>query len=204
LAEGEDDGVPEQSADGDKYEDYPEDETSQGDVNTDPELCVKIAEEIKGVGTELFKQKKIAAALEKFEKSIRYLDLHPVLPESTAQELQDRYNAVLTPLLLNCALCALRLPKANNQLAIKYTTRLVDRQDTGKVNLKEEDKGKVYYRRALGYIGSHQQDEAWADLQKAKDAAPADPAITKEIATLKEAQEAKKKKEKSAYKKMFQ
>lgn len=67
LAEGEDDGVPEQSADGDKYEDYPEDETTEGDVQTDPEICVRIAEEIKVVGTELFKQKKVSAALEKFE-----------------------------------------------------------------------------------------------------------------------------------------
>lgn len=204
LAEGEDDGVPELSADGDKYEDYPEDESSEGDVQTNAELCVKIAENIKAVGTQLFKEKKIAGALEKFEKSIRYLDVHPVLPESTPQELKDRYNTVLTPLLLNCALCALRLPKPNNELAVKYATRLVDRQELGKVTLKEEDKGKVYYRRALAYIGLHQEEEAWADLIKAKEAAPADPAINKEITTLKEAQEAKKKKEKNAYKKMFQ
>ncbi|KIO21650.1 hypothetical protein M407DRAFT_125082 [Tulasnella calospora MUT 4182] len=204
LAEGEDDGVPELNADGDKYEDYPEDESSEGDVQTNAELCVKIAENIKAVGTQLFKEKKIAGALEKFEKSIRYLDVHPVLPESTPQELKDRYNTVLTPLLLNCALCALRLPKPNNELAVKYATRLVDRQELGKVTLKEEDKGKVYYRRALAYIGLHQEEEAWADLIKAKEAAPADPAINKEITTLKEAQEAKKKKEKNAYKKMFQ
>ncbi|KAG8909905.1 peptidyl-prolyl cis-trans isomerase cpr6, partial [Tulasnella sp. 408] len=204
LAEGEDDGVPEQSADGDKYEDYPEDESSEGDVQANPELCIKIAENIKAVGTQLFKEKKIAGALEKFEKSIRYLDVHPVLPESAPQELKDRYNTVLTPLLLNCALCALRLPKPNNQLVIKYATRLIDREEFGKVKLKEEDKGKVYYRRALGYIGSHQEEEAWADLMKAKEAAPTDPAIAKEITTLKEAQEAKKKKEKNAYKKMFQ
>lgn len=65
LAEGEDDGVPELNQDGDHFEDYPEDQGEE--IQTSPQLCQKIATELKELGGQLFKAGKQSAALEKFE-----------------------------------------------------------------------------------------------------------------------------------------
>ena len=47
-------------------------------------------------------------------ESIRYLDLHKELPEDAPPELEDSYDALLAPLLLNSALAALRAGGAAN------------------------------------------------------------------------------------------
>ena len=72
-------------------------------------------------------------------ESIRYLDLHPVLPENSPPELQDGFNALLTPLLLNSALAAIRVQpqsSSNAMIAIANATRALD-----KLQLSNADKG---------------------------------------------------------------
>lgn len=72
-------------------------------------------------------------------ESIRYLDVHPVLPEPSPPELQDSYNALLAPLLLNSALAAIRAKpqsSANAMIAIANATRALD-----KLQLNNADKG---------------------------------------------------------------
>jgi len=198
LAEGEDDGVPEVADDGDKYEDYPEDENE--DVEHNPEIALRIATEIKESGAGLFKAGKVASALEKFEKAIRYLDVHPVLPEGTPEDLRKSYQALLVSLLLNSSLCAIRLqPKADAKLAVKYTTRVLN---LSTFPLSPSDKGKALYRRALASEALKDEDSALEDLQAASEVAP-DPAIKDALAKLKKKQQEKKGKEKEKYKKMF-
>lgn len=72
LAEGEDDGVeasaPATDGTADKYEDYPEDESSC-DVMSDVEATMRLAKDIKEAGSQLFKAGKTASALEKFEST---------------------------------------------------------------------------------------------------------------------------------------
>jgi peptidyl-prolyl isomerase D len=60
------------SAEGDSYEDYPEDEDR--DVN-DPSVALKIAQEIRELGTKLFKEGKTANALEKYQSWFGFLIL---------------------------------------------------------------------------------------------------------------------------------
>jgi peptidyl-prolyl isomerase D len=53
--------------DGDKYEDYPEDDDS--DVQTSPQTALRIAGEIKVLGTALHKEGKLAEALQKYQSA---------------------------------------------------------------------------------------------------------------------------------------
>ena len=72
-------------------------------------------------------------------ESIRYLDLHPTLPENSPPELQDSFNALLAPLLLNSALAAIRAQpqsSANAMIAIANATRALN-----KLQLNNADKG---------------------------------------------------------------
>lgn len=72
-------------------------------------------------------------------ESIRYLDVHPVLPETSPPELQDSFNALLAPLLLNSALAAIRVQpqsSANAMIAISNATRALN-----KLELNNTDKG---------------------------------------------------------------
>ena len=72
-------------------------------------------------------------------ESIRYLDVHPVLPENSSPELQDSFNTLLAPLLLNSALAAIRAQpqsSANAMIAIANATRALD-----KLQLNNADKG---------------------------------------------------------------
>jgi peptidyl-prolyl isomerase D len=55
------------AADGDKYEDYPDDESSK-DVQQ-PEIALEIATEIREIGNKLFKEGKPEAALEKYQST---------------------------------------------------------------------------------------------------------------------------------------
>ncbi|KAF8065023.1 peptidyl-prolyl cis-trans isomerase [Lyophyllum atratum] len=122
--------------DGDSYEDYPDDE----DRNIqDPEIALEIAKSVRELGNKLFKEGKTDQALLKYQKSIRYLDVHPVLPDGSPPELKDSFDALLAPLLLNSALAAIRTqpPSSENaEIAVKNTTRALDR-----LELNTADKG---------------------------------------------------------------
>jgi peptidyl-prolyl isomerase D len=56
--------------DGDKYEDYPDDETTK-DVQQ-PQIALEIATEIREVGNKLFKEGKPEAALEKYQSALLF------------------------------------------------------------------------------------------------------------------------------------
>jgi peptidyl-prolyl isomerase D len=93
-------------ADGDPYEDFPDDEEVH-DVQGKPEVALEAATKIREVGNKLFKEGKVAPALDKWQKSTRYVDLHFTSLET--DELKQSYAALLSPLLLNTALAALKL-----------------------------------------------------------------------------------------------
>jgi len=134
------------ATDGDPYEDYPDDE----DRNVqNPEIALEIAKTVREVGNKLFKEGKADLALQKYQKSIRYLDVHPVMPDNSPPELKDSFDALLAPLLLNSALAAIRSGTSteNANIAVKNTTRALER-----LQLNTSDKAKALYRRALANI----------------------------------------------------
>lgn len=184
--------------DGDPFEDYPEDE----DRDTDqPEIALEIAQAVREVGNKLFKEGKMEAALEKYQKSLRYLDIHPVLPDGSSETLQNSYNALLAPLLLNSALAAVRVePQSSSKanVAIANTTRALD-----KLELNSADKAKALYRRALARRVLKEEDDAEKDLVEASQLVPDDKAIAGELAKVKQHRKEQREKEKKAFKKLF-
>ncbi|KAI0826007.1 peptidyl-prolyl cis-trans isomerase [Irpex lacteus] len=183
---------------GDPYEDYPDDQDplSDGSVQEKPEVALRVAREIREIGNKLFKEGKGSEALNKYQKAIRYLDIHPVLPEDAPPELQDSYDALLAPLLLNSALAAVR--SGAPQVAISSATRALDR-----LQLNDADTAKALYRRALAYSASNDDDQAEKDLVRAHELVKEDKAIVAELEKVKQRKKEKRDKEKKAYKKLF-
>lgn len=132
-------------------------------------------------------------------EGIRYLDAHPVLPDSTTPEIQAGFTELLSSLLLNSALAAHKLGGSDNaSSAVQYTTRAIDR-----IKLSDAEKGKALYRRALAYGTLHEEELAEQDLRKALEILPGDQACTAELARLQAAKKAKREKEKKAFKGLF-
>lgn len=153
-----------------------------------------------------------------FTESVRYLDVHPVLPEDSPASLQESFDALLAPLLLNTALAALKVPSpANYTQAITCTTRALNN-----LKLSDADKGgccvenvitldtiesayvaKALYRRAVAHGGLKADDEAQTDLVQASQLVKGDAAILGELEKVKERKKAARDKEKKAFKGLF-
>ncbi|KIK67886.1 hypothetical protein GYMLUDRAFT_36683 [Collybiopsis luxurians FD-317 M1] len=185
-------------SEGDPYEDYPDDDDH--DVSK-PEVALEIAKAIREVGNKLFKEGKTELALAKYQKSIRYLDVHQVLPDDAPPELADSYKALLSPLLLNSALAAVRAQPPSSskaEVAVKSATRALN-----SLELNNADKAKALYRRGLAHTILKDDDEAEKDLIQASTLVPEDQAIAGELARVRNRKKEKRDKEKKAYKKMF-
>ncbi|KAH6910662.1 peptidyl-prolyl cis-trans isomerase [Coprinopsis sp. MPI-PUGE-AT-0042] len=187
------------STDGDPYEDYPEDEDR--DTN-DASAVFEMAKSIREVGNKLFKEGKLDLALAKYQKAIRYLDLHWPLPEEGPEELRTSYIELFRPCLLNSALAAIKIQptsSANLTTAVANTTRAINKFD-----LRPADGAKALYRRALARVQLKDDEKAEQDLLEAQKLAPEDAGITAELGKIKDMRKQQRDKEKKAFKKMFQ
>lgn len=130
----------------DSYEDYPDDQESPNP--NDPVTALQIASTLRELGNKLYKSSppQSAQALEKWKKAIRYLDVHPVLPDDVQgqqrKELEDKWKAVLVPLLLNVALVALKADegRVGAEEALKASNRVLGMQ------LSDADRGSFLSR----------------------------------------------------------
>ncbi|EMD36826.1 hypothetical protein CERSUDRAFT_114733 [Gelatoporia subvermispora B] len=200
LAADDVDSQEEAGADGDPYEDYPEDQGPVGglDVQEKPEAALRVAREVREVGNKLFKAGQVEAALQKYQKAVRYLDFHPVLPEDAPPELKDSWDALLAPLLLNSALAALKAGgPANANIALASTDRALE------MELNDADKAKALYRRALAHAALKEDDNAEQDLVQASQLVKDDKAILGELEKVRQRKREQREKERKAYKKLF-
>ncbi|KLO18981.1 hypothetical protein SCHPADRAFT_818941 [Schizopora paradoxa] len=186
----------ETKAGGDPYEDYPDDDDHE---TQNIDVAVKIAGDLKVLGNTAFKTGHMKTALEKWQKAMRYLDVHPYLPEETPFETKKAFQDLLASLLLNSSLAAIKATGTSNaQRAVEWTTRAYDR-----LPLSDADKGKALYRRALAKLALGEEDEAETDLVEARKLVPLDENVEKELTKVRFAKKAKLDKEKAKYKKMF-
>ncbi|ESK94789.1 peptidyl-prolyl cis-trans isomerase [Moniliophthora roreri MCA 2997] len=184
---------------GDPYEDYPDDDDHD---TSKPEAVIEIASKIREVGNKLFKEGKPNLALDKWQKSIRYLDVHREVPKSeeVSEEVKKSYTALLAPLLLNSALAGVRIqpPTSHNaEIAVASAARALS------LELSAADQAKALYRRALAYTILKEDDTVEKDLIEATKLVPDDQAISGELAKVRQRKKEKRDKEKAAYKKMF-
>ena len=113
------------ASDGDPYEDYPEDDSHD---TQDTAVALEAARTLRELGTARWKDGSAADALAKWQKALRYLDLHSVLPDDASSELADEFTALRTPLLLNSALAALKAPGGveGAQIALSATSSALE------------------------------------------------------------------------------
>ncbi|KAH9834782.1 peptidyl-prolyl cis-trans isomerase Cpr7 [Rhodofomes roseus] len=188
------------AADGDPFEDYPEDQgpVDGQDVIEKPEAALKVAKQVREIGNKLFKEGKSEEALAKYQKAIRYLGMHQVLPDDAPPELKDSYDVLLAPLLLNSALAALKAGgTANAEIALRATDRALE------MELNTADKAKALYRRALAKVVLKESDDAEEDLVAAHELVKDDRAILTELEKLRQRKKELRDKEKKAFKKLF-
>ena len=181
---------------GDPYEDFPED--YQGEELT-AALGFKIASDLKAFGNDAFKKGNLQLGLEKYQKGLRYLNEFPEPAESDPKELAEQMKSLRFTLHSNSSLLANKTSQFRNaQSWASYALEVADA-----ANAKDADKAKVYYRRALAYMGLKEEDEALKDLQEALKLAPNDAAVANEITRVKKAIKDREAKDKAAARKFF-
>lgn len=122
------------ASDGDPYEDYPED-NAEGTL--DANAALEAARALRALGNARWKDGAAADALAKWQKALRYLDVHADSPS----ELADECIALRTPLQLNSALAALKAPGGvqGAQIALDATNAAL-----GLPKLGDSDRGMYF------------------------------------------------------------
>ncbi|MCJ1312140.1 peptidyl-prolyl cis-trans isomerase cpr6 [Agyrium rufum] len=180
---------------GDPYEDFPEDQTKEGEDFSAAEI-LKIAGEIKDFGNKAFKSGDLHLGLEKYQKGLRYLNEYPIALDTDPAETQKQLNTIRFTLQSNSALLQNKLTAYND--AKTSASHALDVKQ-----IPDSDRTKAYFRRAVAEIALKDDDEAMKDLQAASNLAPNDTAISKEVAAVKKRMADASKKEKEAMKKFF-
>jgi peptidyl-prolyl isomerase D len=149
--------------------------------------------------------------LAKYQKALRYLRVHPKLPDSydANQSFAKEYAALHTPLQLNASLCALKLKtketaKVAQDLTSQVITRLDIQESWDDIGAeKKANLAKAYFRRGQARVLMKDDDEALHDFEQALKYAPGDAAIVKEKANVLASRKQKNDKMKAAYGKAF-
>ncbi|NWX51928.1 PPID isomerase, partial [Steatornis caripensis] len=186
LKEGDDWGIVPQDGSGDAHPDFPED--SDIDLK-DVDKIVAIAEDIKNIGNTFFKSQNWAVAAKKYSKSLRYVEASEAVAEAADK---PKLKTVALTCVLNIGACKLKLLDWQGAIESCSEALKIDPANT-----------KALYRRAQGWQGIKDLDQALADLKKAHEIAPEDKAIQTETLRIKQKIKAQKEKEKAAYAKMF-
>lgn len=133
------------ASDGDPYEDHPEDDSRD---TQDPKVGLEAASTLRTLGNARWKESAAADALAKWQKALRYLDVHHDAPE----DLADEFLALRTPLLLNSALAALKAPggPAGARIAINATNSALELP-----KLSDADRGMYWLQLQIVRVGGH-------------------------------------------------
>lgn len=189
---------------GDAYAEFPEDAKAD-DAEFKAEEVVKIVTEIKGFGAQAFKQQKFDEAIKKYRKGLRYLnedpDLDAASPEDRAalKQLRITLNSNIALLCGKIGASEGKGAKDHYSDAVKHATFALEVE-----GIKDADKAKCLFRRALGHKGLKDIDAAIVDLEEAQTLAQEDKLIPIELKKLQDAQKAQKSKLRKVYSKAFE
>ncbi|PSN72264.1 hypothetical protein BS50DRAFT_569794 [Corynespora cassiicola Philippines] len=180
---------------GDPYEEYPDDQKASDKEWTGDEI-LKIASELKDLGNTAFKKGNLHLGITKYQKSLRYLHEYPVPLEGDSPELGEKLNALKISVYSNAAL--LQNKVGQHVEAAESATKALETD-----GISDKDKAKALFRRGQARVGRKNDEEALVDLNEAIKFAPGDAAIVKELDGVKKRVQARKDKEKKAYKNAF-
>ena len=184
LQADEGDGIPPPS-DGDIYEYSPSD-AAEGDFKDTAALS------IKEIANNLFKNKEYRKALEKYEKSIRYIDSG--LP--TQQSDWDS-EELKTTILLNQAICLSILGSEAAEI-IQLCNRVLDFE-----LISTPQKVKALYRRAVALSRGKNFEESLEDIISAQEIQPENAFLSKELSRIKQMEKKYLENERKMHKRMF-
>ncbi|KAM8910442.1 peptidyl-prolyl cis-trans isomerase D [Spinachia spinachia] len=171
---------------GDIHPDFPED--SDVDLK-DVDKVLAVAEDVKNVGNNLFKGQEWKAAVSKYSKALRYLEVSGDLLE---EEAQQKLVPTALSCFLNTAACNLKL-----QLWQDAVDSCNEALELNPANTK------ALFRRAQAWQGLKENGKAMVDLKKAQGIAPEDKAVSNELKRVQLKIQEEKEKEKKIYAKMF-
>lgn len=150
-----------------------------------PATVFKIAEDVRLIGNDFFKNGKLDLALRKYNKSIRYLNEYPIFDKDDKDidpSLPPKFFKLRISIQLNMTLAYLKLNRFRE--AIETASKVLEKSD--QEGFLKADQAKALYRRALGTSGLKRYDDAIIDLEKAQELSPEDAAIKKELALAKQ------------------
>ncbi|KAK0614975.1 40 kDa peptidyl-prolyl cis-trans isomerase [Bombardia bombarda] len=179
---------------GDEYEDFPEDEQTDGQPIPAAKI-LKIASDCKDFGNKAFKAGDLSVALDKYQKGLRYLSEGPEL-EGEPADTKTKLDALRVSLNSNAALMNMKLG-AWNECVLSADSAIAV------AGISDKDKAKALYRRGYAQVRMKDEDAALKSLEAAKKLAPEDAAVLNELAAVKKVAAARIAKEKAAYKKFF-
>ncbi len=180
----------------DVFEDYPADEEKIDAEKADEAL--KVAQTLRALGNAAFKAGDNTVALAKYQKALRYLDVHPELPNDAPADLVAGFRGTRFPCLTNGSLVALKVAPPQAKLAASLASRALNIAD-----LTPAEKGKALYRRGVARVALKDQDGAEADLAEANKLVPGDGGVTKALNDVRAQKKAALEKQRAAYSKMF-
>lgn len=148
------------------------------------------------MGNAAFKKQDLHLGIKKYAKSLRYLHEYPAPVENDPPELWKSLQALKISVYSNTAL--LQNKTGQYAEAAESATKALEIE-----GITEKDLAKAYFRRAQAKAGKKSEEDALADLNEAIKYAPGDAAIVKELDAVKKRVQARKEKEKKAYKNAF-
>lgn len=179
-------GVEPNNGSGDAHPDFPED--SDLDFK-DLDKLQSVAEDLKNVGNNLFKNQDWKGAAKKYSKALRYLEFGG---DEFDEGVQKKLEPVALSCFLNTAACNLKLQLW--QEALDYCNEALDLNKTNT---------KALFRRAQAWQGLKDYSKAMEDLKKAQEITPDDKAILGEMKKVQVKIQEEKEKEKKMFAKMF-
>ncbi|KAL6068026.1 Peptidyl-prolyl cis-trans isomerase D [Balamuthia mandrillaris] len=185
LAEGEDDGI-HPPADGDTYADWPED--YEGEKT--PGSMLEVANAVRSIGNNYFKEKDYQNAVKKYDKALRYLTEGRT--GVATEEERTGLNESTLSCYLNKAACNLQLKHYAAVVADCTNALAIDPQNV-----------KGLYRRGQARCGLKEWTEAKKDLAEAAKLEPQNKAVHQELQRVTKLQQQWKEKQSKVYSKMF-
>lgn len=171
---------------GDSHPEFPEDsDVDFKDVNK----VLSVAEDVKNIGNNLFKNQDWNGAVRKYSKALRYLE---VCGDELEEEAQKKLEPVAFSCFLNTAACKLKLQLW--QEALDSCNEALELNETNT---------KALFRRAQAWEGLKDYTKAMEDLKKAQEITPDDKAIIGEMKKVQVKLQEEKEKEKKMFAKMF-
>ncbi|KAL5011964.1 hypothetical protein ScPMuIL_010515 [Solemya velum] len=192
IKPGEDDGVKEEDDTGDVYADWPVDSNINFTLKDNKEQILKISEDVRKIGNNLFKAQQFARALNKYKKALRYLVKMNDDMNLSKEEGDEFGKTHLLSLTLNQAACCLRLKKETEAIELCKEALELD-----------ERNAKAVFRMGQAHSNMNNWEQALECFHHASTLEPDDKGIQREVVKVKKAMDAYKNTEKSLYTKMF-